>query len=120
MMKAPDVLANSRLALQAAEFARENGRGDTFDERVFRAYFSEGLNIGLHRDALQARGLTLMDVVHALNTANLIIPAGDAKIGSTDYFVYSNSMIENPDHQPGAGQDWTGPGAGLPRGRRSR
>lgn len=74
----------------------------------------------LNRDALQARGLTLMDVVHALNTANLIIPAGDAKIGSTDYFVYSNSMIENPDHQPGAGQDWTGPSAGLPRGRRSR
>ena len=51
----------------------------------------------LNRDALQARGLTLMDVVHALNDANLIIPAGDAKIGSTDYFVYSNSMIENPD-----------------------
>ena len=51
----------------------------------------------LNRDALQARGLTLMDVVHALNNANLIIPAGDAKIGSTDYFVYSNSMIENPD-----------------------
>jgi hydrophobic/amphiphilic exporter-1 (mainly G- bacteria), HAE1 family len=51
----------------------------------------------LNRNALQARGLTLMDVVHALNTANLIIPAGDAKIGSTDYFVYSNSMIENPD-----------------------
>jgi hydrophobic/amphiphilic exporter-1 (mainly G- bacteria), HAE1 family len=51
----------------------------------------------LNRDALQARGLTLMDVVHALNTTNLILPAGDAKIGSTDYFVYSNSMIENPD-----------------------
>jgi HAE1 family hydrophobic/amphiphilic exporter-1 len=51
----------------------------------------------LNRDALQARGLTLMDVVHALNDANLIIPAGDAKIGSTDYFIYSNSMIENPD-----------------------
>ena len=30
-------------------------------------------------------------------TPNLIIPAGDAKIGSTDYFIYSNSMIENPD-----------------------
>ena len=51
----------------------------------------------LNRDALQARGLTLMDVVHALNDANLIIPAGDAKIGPTDYFIYSNSMIENPD-----------------------
>ena len=38
-----------------------------------------------------------MDVVHALNKANLIIPAGDAKIGSTDYFVYTNSMIEHPE-----------------------
>jgi HAE1 family hydrophobic/amphiphilic exporter-1 len=50
----------------------------------------------VNRDALQARGLTLMDVVHSLDDANLIIPAGDAKIGSTDYFVYSNSMIDDP------------------------
>ena len=50
----------------------------------------------VNRDALEARGLTLMDVVHSLDDANLIIPAGDAKIGSTDYFVYSNSMIEDP------------------------
>src|SRR5262249_2796407 len=51
----------------------------------------------VNREALEARGLTLMDVVHALNDANLIIPAGDPKIGSTDYFIYTNSMIENPD-----------------------
>ena len=51
----------------------------------------------LDRNALQARGLTPMDVVHALNQENLIIPAGDAKIGSTDYFVYTNSMIEHPE-----------------------
>ena len=50
----------------------------------------------LDRNALQARGLTPMDVVNALNQSNLIIPAGDAKIGSIDYFVYTNSMIENP------------------------
>ena len=50
----------------------------------------------VNQPALQARGLTLMNVVHALNRANLIIPAGDAKIGSTDYFVYTNSMIEDP------------------------
>jgi HAE1 family hydrophobic/amphiphilic exporter-1 len=50
----------------------------------------------VNRDALQARGLTLMDVVRKLNNANLIIPAGDAKIGSTDYFIYTNSMIEHP------------------------
>ena len=62
------------------------------------------------RTALEARGLTPMDVVHSLNDANLIIPAGDAKIGNIDYFVGSNSMIENPsdiDDVPirvGAGQ----------------
>jgi hydrophobic/amphiphilic exporter-1 (mainly G- bacteria), HAE1 family len=50
----------------------------------------------VNQPALQARGLTLMDVVHALNDSNLIIPAGDAKIGSTDYFVYTNSMIAHP------------------------
>ena len=50
----------------------------------------------VNRDALQARGLTLMDVAHSLDDANLIIPAGDAKIGTTDYFVYSNSMIDDP------------------------
>ena len=49
----------------------------------------------VNREALQARGLTLMDVVHALNKSNLILPAGDAKIGPTDYYIYSNSMIPN-------------------------
>jgi multidrug efflux pump subunit AcrB len=48
------------------------------------------------REALEARGLTLMDVVRALNDSNLIIPAGDAKIGDTDYFIATNSMIEGP------------------------
>ena len=52
----------------------------------------------VNREALQSRGLTLMDVVHALNNANLIIPAGDAKIGPTDYFIYTNSMIDHPEN----------------------
>jgi len=45
--------------------------------------------------ALQVRGLSLMDVVHALDRSNLILPAGDVKIGAKDYYIYSNSMIEN-------------------------
>jgi len=63
-----------------------------------------------NREALEARGLTLMDVVHSLNDSNLIIPAGDAKIGNTDYFVDTNSMIDDPDRindvpiKVGAGQ----------------
>lgn len=50
-MKAPHTLANSMLALQAGEFAAEAGVAEAFEDRVFRAYFSEGLNIG-KRDVL--------------------------------------------------------------------
>jgi predicted DsbA family dithiol-disulfide isomerase len=50
-MKAPRTLANSLLALQASEFAAEAGAAEAFEDRVFRAYFSEGLNIG-KRDVL--------------------------------------------------------------------
>lgn len=45
-MKPPELLTNSRPALEVAEFAAEIGKGEVFEERVFRAYFSEGLNIG--------------------------------------------------------------------------
>ena len=42
---------------------------------------------------LQAHDLSLMDVVRAVNNANLILPAGDAKIGPYDYNIYTNSQI---------------------------
>jgi predicted DsbA family dithiol-disulfide isomerase len=45
-MKAPETLTNSRLALEAAEFAKEAGAGEAFEQRVYRAYFFEGRNIG--------------------------------------------------------------------------
>lgn len=45
-MKPPELLTNSRPALEAAEFAGTIGKGEEFEERVYRAYFSEGLNIG--------------------------------------------------------------------------
>ncbi len=40
------IVSNSRLALQAAEYARENGKFASFHEAVFHAYFSLGLDIG--------------------------------------------------------------------------
>jgi predicted DsbA family dithiol-disulfide isomerase len=40
------VLSNSRPALLAAEFAREQGKFQDFHEAVFAAYFSHGLDIG--------------------------------------------------------------------------
>ncbi len=44
---------------------------------------------------LSSRQLSLMDVVRAVNSANLILPAGDVKMGPYDYFVYSNSLVDN-------------------------
>jgi multidrug efflux pump subunit AcrB len=46
---------------------------------------------------LASRQLSLMDVVGAVNDANLILPAGDVKMGPYDYFVYSNSLVDNMD-----------------------
>lgn len=41
---------------------------------------------------LQAHQLSLMDVVREVNSSNLILPAGDVKIGPFDYNLYSNSQ----------------------------
>jgi len=46
---------------------------------------------------LASRQLSLMDVVGAVNNANLILPAGDVKMGPYDYFVYSNSLVDDMD-----------------------
>jgi multidrug efflux pump subunit AcrB len=46
---------------------------------------------------LLSRQLSPMDVVGAVNDSNLILPAGDVKMGPYDYFVYSNSLVDNMD-----------------------
>src|ERR1700683_2995439 len=48
----------------------------------------------LDRPALQSRGLTAADVSNALQTQNVILPAGDVKIGSRDYLL---TMNNSPD-----------------------
>src|SRR5580700_2854024 len=42
---------------------------------------------------LEARQMSLMDVVRAMNEANLILPAGDVQIGRYDYNIYANSQV---------------------------
>lgn len=44
---------------------------------------------------LMSRDLSIMDVVHAVNDQNLIIPAGDVALGPYDYYLYSNSLVDN-------------------------
>jgi multidrug efflux pump subunit AcrB len=42
---------------------------------------------------LEARQMSPMDVVRAMNQQNLILPAGDVQIGNLDYDIYSNAQF---------------------------
>ena len=46
---------------------------------------------------LEASQLGIMDVVHAVNDSNLILPAGDVRIGPKDYNIYANSQVPTPN-----------------------
>lgn len=45
---------------------------------------------------LEANQLSPMDVVRAVNKANVVLPAGDVEIGRYDYNIYTNSMLKGP------------------------
>jgi multidrug efflux pump subunit AcrB len=42
---------------------------------------------------MEARNLSLNDVVTAVDSSNLILPAGDVRIGSKDFNIYANSQF---------------------------
>jgi multidrug efflux pump subunit AcrB len=47
--------------------------------------------VDIDPDKLLARGLTPLDIVNAVNTQNLTLPSGTAKIGDTQYTVRTNA-----------------------------
>jgi len=46
-------------------------------------------------EKLQAYQMSPMDVVRAVNNANLILPSGDVKIGPLDYTIFTNSQVRS-------------------------
>src|SRR5450631_1207758 len=44
---------------------------------------------------LEAHQLSVMDVVRTVNDSNLILPAGDVRIGNFDYNIYANSQLDH-------------------------
>ena len=52
------------------------------------------ININLDPALLQARGLSILDVVKAVKAANLILPSGDIKAGNLDYNVFTNNQFK--------------------------
>jgi multidrug efflux pump subunit AcrB len=47
--------------------------------------------VDIDPDKLLSRGLTPLDIVNAVNTQNLTLPSGTAKIGKTQYTVHTNA-----------------------------
>jgi CzcA family heavy metal efflux pump len=52
------------------------------------------INISLDPALLQARGLSILDVVRSVKAANLILPSGDIKAGNLDYNVFTNTQFK--------------------------
>jgi len=64
------LLSNSRLSLEASEYARDMGKYKQFHEQIFHAYFTEALDIGSVInlcDAANRSGLDPADMMNALN-----------------------------------------------------
>ena len=51
----------------------------------------------INRAAMQARNLSPIDVMNALDNYNIFLPTGDAKFGTTDWAIDSNSMYDLVD-----------------------
>ncbi len=52
------------------------------------------ITVNLNRDQLYAKGLSILDVVRAVNDANFLLPAGDMKSGRRDYNLYTNNQFK--------------------------
>lgn len=46
---------------------------------------------------LQANQLSVMDVVRTVNQSNMILPAGDVRIGPKDFNIYTNSQLPSTE-----------------------
>ncbi len=75
-------LSNSHLALQAAEFARDNAKFHEYHQALFTAYFSEGLDIGdlnVLKQIAGDAGLEAAAMVAAVGSGKYLPALEDAK-----------------------------------------
>jgi predicted DsbA family dithiol-disulfide isomerase len=63
------MLSNSRLALEASEYARDQGKYESFHENIFQSYFTHGQDIG-NREIIAAvaakSGLDPVEIIRAV------------------------------------------------------
>jgi CzcA family heavy metal efflux pump len=51
------------------------------------------ITVNVDRARLYAKGLSILDVVRAVNGANFLLPSGDIKAGRLDYNIYTNNQF---------------------------
>jgi CzcA family heavy metal efflux pump len=51
------------------------------------------ITVNLNRDQLYAKGVSILEVVRAVNSANFLLPAGDLKAGRIDYNLSTNNQF---------------------------
>ena len=78
-----------------AQFQVRNQISNVQGASVPQPYGGTYRQIQIYVDPLrmEARNLSLNDVVTAVNNSNLIFPAGDVRIGSKDFNIYANSQF---------------------------
>ena len=57
---------------------------------------------------LRSYDLSPMDVVRGVNASNLILPAGDTRIGPFDYSLYTNSQVDTVEEIGHIPLKWNG------------
>jgi predicted DsbA family dithiol-disulfide isomerase len=76
------LLSNSRSALMASEYARDQGRYDAFHENMFHAYFTEGLDIGnlkVIADVAKKSGLDEKETLRAVRDGHYASRLNEAR-----------------------------------------
>ncbi len=83
----------------AADFAVRNQVANVPGASVPESFGGVHRQIMVYVDPLklEAHSLSVMDVVRAVNDSNLILPAGDVKIGPFDFNLYANSQLTGMD-----------------------
>ncbi len=78
-----------------AQFAVRNQISSVQGASVPQPYGGTYRQIQVYVDPLklEAHNLSLNDVVQSVDSSNLILPAGDVRIGSKDYNIYANSQF---------------------------
>jgi predicted DsbA family dithiol-disulfide isomerase len=95
-----ELLSNSHLSLLAGEFARDNGKFQEYHEAIFKAYFTDGEDIGkvdVLNDILEKLALDKEEFISAVKEGlyeDRLNQAGNAahinQINSTPTFIINN------------------------------